>query len=215
MDRNEIAEVARRLREPFDPTLIGERTIGGGGKVDYLPINIVIDRLNEVAVSWSFEVRREWMDGNVLKALVALTVPGLGTREHIGVQRIVDKESNDDSNAKGHISDGLKKAATLFGVRIGDASGGGRSGGNGPQRGNTHQQGQNAPTGHGGGSGQFDNLDTTPGSATKGQIDTLWKIINRRNDGLDDRIYDGEGINHLEELSKARASEIIGQLMKK
>jgi hypothetical protein len=47
---------------------------------------------------------------------VALTIPGLGTREHIGVQAVEERGGED--LVKGAITDALKKAATLFGVGL-------------------------------------------------------------------------------------------------
>jgi hypothetical protein len=56
-------------------------------------------------------------DGATLMfARVRLTLPGCGSREHIGVQVIRERDGED--MYKGAITDALKKAATLFGVGL-------------------------------------------------------------------------------------------------
>jgi hypothetical protein len=50
----------------------------------------------------------------ILYAVVELTIPGLGTRTHMGVQAFT--EGGGEDMLKGAITDGIKKAATLFGV---------------------------------------------------------------------------------------------------
>ncbi len=77
----------------------------------------VINRLNRATGNrWDFQVLRLWMEGKVLFAHVRLELPGLGSREHIGVQ-VIDANAGEDI-AKGAVTDALKKAATLFGVAI-------------------------------------------------------------------------------------------------
>ena len=57
------------------------------------------------------------MEGKLSFALVTLSLPGLGSRQHIGVQA-VEANSGEDVIAKGAVTDALKKAATLFGVGL-------------------------------------------------------------------------------------------------
>lgn len=105
------------LTRPFPPEAIKTREGGGKKRLSYVEAHTVIRRLNEATrFNWNFQVLREERDGDLLKALVRLTIPGLGSREHIGVQK-VSPNGGEDLH-KGAISDGLKKAATLFGVGL-------------------------------------------------------------------------------------------------
>lgn len=104
------------LTQPFPADAVKERTIGGGFRASYVDGITVIRRLNEATGNdWNFSVDRYWIEGNLSYALVTLELPGHGSRQHIGVQTINDR-SGEDAVAKGAITDGLKKAATLFGV---------------------------------------------------------------------------------------------------
>jgi hypothetical protein len=81
----------------------------------------VIHRLNEATGNrWDLSVRAidQMQIGTqtIVRAHVALSIPGLGTREHIGVQAVADRSGED--LVKGAITDALKKAATLFGVGL-------------------------------------------------------------------------------------------------
>jgi hypothetical protein len=107
-----------RLRQPFPPDAIKQRAGGGGHALSYVEGFTVIRRLNDACPAWDFAILREWQDGNLLKAHVRLTIPGLGSREHVGVQVVNDRPGTEDVQAKGHITDALKKAATLFGVGL-------------------------------------------------------------------------------------------------
>ena len=115
--RRLFGEVVDALEKPFPKSAIKQRTIGGGKKADYVDGATVIRRLNEATGhQWSFTVDRYWTENNVTLALVTLTIPGMGSRQHIGVQSVGG--SGEDAAAKGAITDGLKKAATLFGVAL-------------------------------------------------------------------------------------------------
>jgi recombination DNA repair RAD52 pathway protein len=105
-----------KLQQPFPKSAIRQRQGGGGRMLDYIEGHTVIHRLNEVCDSWDFAIVREWQEGNLLKAHVRLTLPGLGSREHIGVQKVSDNGGEDLH--KGAVTDALKKAATLFGVGL-------------------------------------------------------------------------------------------------
>lgn len=96
-----------------------------GRQFAYLEGETVIRRLNEATGNqWSLEVKeissREvgspQKPTTLVMARVALTLPGCGTREHIGVQSLADGSGED--LVKGVITDALKKAATLFGVGL-------------------------------------------------------------------------------------------------
>ena len=107
------------LNRPFPQTAIKERRGGGGKMLDYLEGHTVIHRLNEATGgNWDFVVVDISWDERLelYRAHVRLTIPGLGTREHIGVQAV--KENAGEDLIKGAITDALKKAATLFGVGL-------------------------------------------------------------------------------------------------
>ena len=109
-------EMLSELGKPFPRAAIKTRSGGGGKQLSYVETHTVIRRLNEATSGqWSFSVLRLEMMGDVLTAHVSITIPGLGSREHIGVQRMQGGNSSEDL-AKGSVSDALKKAATLFGV---------------------------------------------------------------------------------------------------
>jgi recombination DNA repair RAD52 pathway protein len=116
------------LRRAFKPESIRYRDGGGGRKLAYLDGATVIRRLNEACREWHFEVvaeeSRPIMDARntsdyptlLMIAHGRMTIPGLGTRDGIGVQE-VKPNSGVDFN-KGHYTDALKKCATLFGVGL-------------------------------------------------------------------------------------------------
>lgn len=104
------------LTQPFPAAAVKQRTIGGGFQASYVDGITIVRRLNEATGNeWDFTVDRYWIEGNLSYALVTLELPGHGKRQHIGVQAI-NERSGEDAIAKGAITDGLKKAATLFGV---------------------------------------------------------------------------------------------------
>ncbi len=105
-----------KLRAPFPKSAVKQRVIGGNRKADYVEGHTVIHRLNDACPSWNFRIIKEWQDGDVLKALGELDIPGLGTRQHIGVQKI--SAGGGEDLHKGHVTDALKKCATLFGVGL-------------------------------------------------------------------------------------------------
>jgi hypothetical protein len=96
---------------------------GRGKKMfSYLAGETVIKRLNEATGNhWDMTVEAIWSDtmtdgATLMFARVRLTLPGCGSREHIGVQVIRERDGED--MYKGAITDALKKAATLFGVGL-------------------------------------------------------------------------------------------------
>lgn len=117
------ARIIERLNKPFPREAIKSRTIGGNRKADYVDGATVIRRLNEATdCQWDFTVDQYWSEpgehgSGVTFAKVTLTIPGLGSRQHMGVQSY-NERSGEDVVAKGAITDALKKAATLFGVAL-------------------------------------------------------------------------------------------------
>jgi hypothetical protein len=116
------------LSVPFDVSLRKQRTVQGPQgprQLDYYDLMTVVDRLNEFAPGWCATVKSQDVhpfgttnSGNprlMLTALVAVYIPGVGTRDHMGVQ-VVNADSGGEDLWKGAISDGIKKAASLFGV---------------------------------------------------------------------------------------------------
>jgi hypothetical protein len=108
----------KKLTAPFPREAIKQRQGGGSRMLSYVEGHTVVHRLNDACgeEGWSFAILKEWQDGDILKALVELTLPGLGSRQHIGVQKITANGGEDLH--KGAVTDGLKKAATLFGVGL-------------------------------------------------------------------------------------------------
>lgn len=110
-----------KLTEPFPREAIKQRQAGGGRALDYVEGHTVIHRLNDATANcWDMTVKsiesKQVGDGMLMMAHVALTLPGLGTREGLGVQMVHARGGED--LVKGCITDGLKKAATLFGVGL-------------------------------------------------------------------------------------------------
>ena len=110
-----------KLTAPFPKSAIKERQGGGGRMLSYVEGHTVIHRLNEATGNcWDMHVQsietRATPAGNLMIAHVQLTIPGHGTREGLGVQ-LVNERGGEDL-VKGCITDGLKKAATLFGVGL-------------------------------------------------------------------------------------------------
>lgn len=109
------------LEEPFQESEIKQRQGGGNSRFSYVPGELIIRRLNAATDGcWDLRIKaideRPMGNDTLVMATVALTIPGLGTREHIGVQRVSERGGED--LVKGAITDALKKAATLFGVGL-------------------------------------------------------------------------------------------------
>lgn len=104
------------LTRPFPKEAVMSRKVGNN-YLWYVPGHAIIRRLNESSGNqWSFKVLDINQMGDIMTATVELTLPGLGSRQHIGVQRMINNGGED--LVKGAITDGLKKAATLFGVAL-------------------------------------------------------------------------------------------------
>ncbi len=113
--------VSEKLGAPFPQAAIKQRQGGGNRRFDYVEGHTVIHRLNDATGNqWDLAVREitvlEIGTAKLLQARVALTIPGLGTREHLGVQAV--NPGGGEDLIKGVITDALKKAATLFGVGL-------------------------------------------------------------------------------------------------
>lgn len=114
-------EISQKLGVPFPGNAIKTRQGQAGRSFRYVEGHTVIHRLNEATGNnWSLEIKEitsvQIGSESRLQARVALTIPGLGTREHIGVQSVNDRGGED--LVKGVVTDALKKAATLFGVGL-------------------------------------------------------------------------------------------------
>jgi hypothetical protein len=116
-----------KLGKPFPKEAVKTRVGGGNSRFDYVAGFTVIHRLNDATGgqwSWhvkSFEFRPAGTDkyGKEQSLVVVtgeLTIPGLGTRAGIGVQKV--SENGGEDLVKGASTDALKKAATLFGVAL-------------------------------------------------------------------------------------------------
>lgn len=112
-----VAEMVARLAADFPASAIKSRIGRGNVLMSYVDTKTVIRRLNEATGGhWELHVLNLDWRPELLVATVALTIPGLGRREHMGIQEIGPKQGGD--LVKGAVSDGLKKAATLFGVGL-------------------------------------------------------------------------------------------------
>lgn len=114
------------LTKPFPREALKQRR-GDGKSLTYVEGHTVIRRLNAATNNnWNFEVKSvdstdvgEDKNHNprlLWKVRGALTIPGCGTRESIGVQ--VASLGTGEDLIKGAFTDCIKKCATLFGVAL-------------------------------------------------------------------------------------------------
>jgi len=113
-----------RLKEPFDPRAIKQRKMGSK-MASYLEGTSVINRLNEVCWKYGWDnqlISKEVMDMDiggktvkVILALVRLKIYGIGEHDAWGIQEL---QGGGADMVKGAMTDGLKKAASWFGVGI-------------------------------------------------------------------------------------------------
>lgn len=109
------------LRRAFPKESHKTKDIGRGRSFTYVDGATVIRRLIQGAGNlWSFEiVGTPWKEktarGEVEKVICRLTIDGT-SREHVGVQELGN--SGADAEAKGAVTDALKKCATLFGIGL-------------------------------------------------------------------------------------------------
>ena len=105
------------LTAPFPASAVKSREVGRGNYADYIEGHTVINRLNMATDNeWNMEVVDFTLTDALAIARVRLTLPGLGSREHIGIQEV--RGSGNADLLKGAITDALKKTASLFGVGI-------------------------------------------------------------------------------------------------
>lgn len=114
--------VLQQLAQEFERSLHRERSGGRGNlRFTYVEFHEYVKRLNETVAEWDFDVIT--LDAvkiggkELMIAKVSLTIPGLGRRQHVGVQSL-DNNSGEDALVKGAVSDGLKKAASLFNLGL-------------------------------------------------------------------------------------------------
>jgi hypothetical protein len=123
-----------KLTKKFPDQAIKQRKGGGDKTFDYVSTDTVIRRLNEATNNqWTFEViSYQFLPGgeredkykhvNIPQQIMLvhgrLTIPGLGSRDGFGVQRLDDPITNTDDLLKAARGDALKTAAVCFGVAI-------------------------------------------------------------------------------------------------
>ena len=119
-------EITKALAEPFPPQALKRRS-DRGSTFTYVEGHTVFRRLID-ATGNRFDVAvidqsitpygqtAKGADRVIITARVRLTIPELGSREHMGVQ--VTSIGSGEDLYKGAISDAIKKAATLFGVGL-------------------------------------------------------------------------------------------------
>lgn len=133
-DEDDVAGMLNRLGTPFDRSVVKQRKIGGGKTVSYVSGQSVIRRLNEAVGVWDLHVVERWtevvtvnrwnederrtipVDLPCLCMLVELHIPGLGTRQGVGVQ--VKEPGAGEDAMKGVLTDATKNAAKQFGVAL-------------------------------------------------------------------------------------------------
>lgn len=114
-------ETTKKLGQRFSADAIKRRKLNPKDErsrmVEYVEGHSVIHRLID-ATDNKFDVKVCNVEhrGNLLVAIVEITIPGLGTRQHMGIQQVNERGGED--LAKGVITDAIKKCATLFGVGL-------------------------------------------------------------------------------------------------
>ena len=105
------------LTAVFPPEALAQREGGSGKFFTYIKTHAVINRLNRAcSYQWDFRIIEQHFEGPILVCRGELTIPGLGTRAQVGVQKVSPNGGED--LLKGAASDCLKKCASLFGVGI-------------------------------------------------------------------------------------------------
>lgn len=104
------------LTKPFPANAVKQRKGQSGKMLSYLEAHAVIRRLIEATGnSFGFSVLGVDIQDTLVTATVELEIAG-SKRQQVGSQRM--NGGNNDDAIKAAISDGLKKAATLFGVGL-------------------------------------------------------------------------------------------------
>ena len=102
------------LTKAFEQNQIKTRPGSFGRTLEYVPSSEVIKRLNE-AGAWNCRIVKEIIDENEVALLVELEIGGDKRQQWGGKQR---KGVSLADALKAATSDGIKKAATLFGVAL-------------------------------------------------------------------------------------------------
>lgn len=120
-------EIMKGLLAPFPKQAIQPKRVEGRPTLYYVPGHTYIRRLIEVAGNWDWQIKTfeprpygSTKAGNAQLLLIVtgtLTIPGLGSRDGMGVQ-VVTAETGGEDMWKGAQTDALKNAAKLFGVGI-------------------------------------------------------------------------------------------------
>lgn len=117
----QMERMLQTLMRPFPPNEIKERSGGGGTKLKYVSGASVIKRLIE-ATGGNYSTRliqQQFLTiggKDAMLVVVELEIPNLGSKQGFGVQ-ILNERGGEDLY-KGAFTDGLKKAATQFGVGL-------------------------------------------------------------------------------------------------
>lgn len=213
-----------KLTEAFPREAIKQRQAGGGRSLDYVEGHTVIHRLNDATNNcWDMTVRniesKQIGDGTLMIAHVALTLPGLGTREGLGVQMVHNRGGED--LVKGCVTDGLKKAATLFGVGL-ELYGPDYESGEmapqperqAPQRPSPQNAALRPVQGPQNGNGQ-QRPQAGPGPITDPQKRFLWKLTQQmgwNENNLREFVAEQFQVEHVGDLSKQQATSLIDML---
>jgi recombination DNA repair RAD52 pathway protein len=121
-----IDEIDKILTRPFPTLAVRERAGRGNTRLSYLEGQTVIRRLNEIE-NWSLEIKdrdtfttkdKSGNETQVMLTVVALTIPGKGTREGVGVQSMQQAGSGGEDIVKGSLTDALKNAAKFFNIGL-------------------------------------------------------------------------------------------------
>jgi hypothetical protein len=196
-----------KLTQPFPKEAVQKRASGGGRMLDYIPGHVVIHRLNDATGNhWDMEVKditsKEIGPNTLMMARVALTLPGLGTREGLGVQMVHERGGED--LVKGCVTDALKKAATLFGVGL-ELYGPDYEAGEAAR----HDAPPQRPAPR---SEPVSQPQQVPAAATPPQLKNIERLITKL--GKDrQKIKAYYRIEHLADLTKAQASQLIERFM--
>lgn len=91
------------------------------GRFTYVPGYAYVERANSVVREWDCEClgldQVKVLGKEMLIARVCVSIPGLGRRCHVGVQ-LPQENMGEDAVIKGAVTDGIKKALSLFGMGL-------------------------------------------------------------------------------------------------
>lgn len=110
-------EITARLMEPFEPNQIKQRQGRNGMQLNYIDGATCLRRLiSATDGKFNFKVINLENTGDLVTALVELEIPGLGTFQQIGVQKVYENSGED--LIKGALTDGLKRCCYIAGCGI-------------------------------------------------------------------------------------------------